>query len=129
MDLTWKETRFLNVPLTPDELRQRGEQLANLVKDRDELALEQKKQKDGMKEDMEGVEGRIRHLALIINDRVEERSVQVELRYSTVLHLIEEVRTDTGEIVKTRQPTADDKLRAAAEQQGHIPGTEGEDKK
>ncbi len=122
--LTWKETRFLNVPLTQDEMRQRGEQLADIIKERDELALEQKKERDAMKEAMETVEGRIRHLASVVNARVEERSVQVEIRYSTTLHMIEEVRTDTGEVVKTRTPTEDDKVRAAAEQQTRIPGTE-----
>jgi hypothetical protein len=28
MDVTWKETRFLRVPLTDEELQARGEQLA-----------------------------------------------------------------------------------------------------
>lgn len=123
-EITWRETRFLPVPLTPDEVRQRGEQLADVVKESDELAAAHKKERDRMKQAEEMAESRIRHLAKIVNDRVEERSVQVELRYNTGLNMIEEVRTDTGEVMKTRAPSQEDKVRASAEQQTRIPGTE-----
>ena len=122
MEITWKETRFLNVPLTSDEIQARGEQLADLIKGRDALEAEHKKQKESMKDDLAGVEGRIRHLAKVVNERVEERSVQVEIRYNSTLHLIEELRTDTGEVVQTRQPTPEDKIRAQAHAQMPIPG-------
>lgn len=124
MDLTWKETRFLPVPLTAEEVGARGEQLADLITDRDELEAAHKKEKDRMKSAVEEIEGRIRHLAKVVNERVEERSVTVEVRFNTRLNMIEEVRTDSGEIIVTRAPQAEDKVRAAAERQTKIPGTE-----
>lgn len=128
MEITWKETRFLNVPLAPDEIQARGEQLADLIEDRDALELEHKKQKDQMKDALAGVDGRIRHLAKVVSERVEERSVPVEVRYNSMLHLIEEVRVDTGEIVTSRQPSPEDKIRAQAHSQMPIPGTTDEKK-
>lgn len=122
--LTWKESRFLSVPLQPEEIQARGEQLADLVKERDELEVEQKKERERMKDALEGITGRIRHLAKIVNDRVEERSVQVEVRYNSALNMVEEVRIDTGEVIKTRNVTQEDKIRASAEAQTIIPGTE-----
>jgi hypothetical protein len=124
MEMTWKESRFLPVPLTQEEVGQRGEQLADLIKERDDLTLTQKKEKDRMKSAMDGIDGRIRHLAKMVNERIEERSVSVEVRYNTSLHMIEEVRTDSGEVIKTRTPTEEDKVRAAAEQQSKLPGVD-----
>lgn len=120
--LTWKETRFLQVPLTSDEIRERGEQLANLIKERDELEVEQKATRDRMKSAMDSVEGRIHRIARVVNERVEERSVQVELRCNLALGLVEEVRIDTGEIVTSRAATKEDKLRAQVEAQTELPG-------
>ena len=122
--LTWKETRFLSVPLTPEEIRQRGEQLANLVKECAELEVQQKAERERMKEALGAVEGRITSLARIVNERVEERSVQVEMRCNLALGLVEEVRIDTGEVVSSRAATKEDKLRAQVEAQESIPGTE-----
>jgi hypothetical protein len=122
--LIWKETRFLKVPLTPDEVRARGEQLANFVKERDELVREHTKVKKRMADDAKGADGRIYHTAQIVNERMEERSVTVEMRCHLGLGLVEEVRTDTGEILVSRAATPDDKLRAQAEAQMPLPEPE-----
>jgi hypothetical protein len=128
MDLTWKETRFLPVPLAAPEVGARGEQLADLITERDELEVSHKKEKGRMKSAMDTIDARIRHLAKIVNERVEERSVTVEVRYNSNLNMVEEVRTDSGEIIKTRTPTEEDKVRAASEQQAKLPGTDPEAK-
>lgn len=120
--LNWKETRFLQVPLTDAEIQARGEQLANAIKERDDLEVTQKAEKDRMKDDMSAVEGRIHSLARVVSERVEERSVQVELRCNLGLGLVEEVRCDTGEVIKSRAATKEDKLRAQIEAQTEIPG-------
>lgn len=123
--LTWKETRFLSVPLTPAEIQQRGEQLANLVKERNELDTTQSAEKKRMKEAMEGLDGQIASTAAIVNSRVETRSVQVEMRCNLTLGMVEEVRIDTGEVVTSRAATKEDKIRAQVEAQTEIPGTDG----
>jgi hypothetical protein len=94
----------------------------NLIKERDELEVAQKAEKDRMKSSMDSVEGRIHRIARVVNERVEERSVSVELRCNLTLGLVEEVRVDTGEIVVSRAATKEDKLRAQVEAQTELPG-------
>ena len=77
---------------------------------------------DVKKDDMDAVEGKIQKLARIVNERVEERSIQVEMRCNVALGLIEEVRSDTGEVIVSRTATKEDKLRAQVEAQTDIPG-------
>jgi glutamate-1-semialdehyde aminotransferase len=110
--LTWKETRFLKVPLTDDEIQARGEQLAKLVDEEADMFAGHKTVRDAMREEADRMHGQIRRLAAIVRERVEERSVEIELRVNLTLGLVEEVRTDSGEIVKSRGVTEEDKLRA-----------------
>lgn len=110
--ITWTETRYLSVPLTPDELRERGELLAEQVRAFAEMEAEHGDQRKAMKDDEAKLDGQVQHLAGVVRARAESRSVRVEVRYNPTLALIKEVRTDTGEVVETRQPTADDKARA-----------------
>ena len=110
--LTWKETRFLKVPLTSDEIQARGEQLAKLLDEAQLLALAHRSERHAMREDAGHLAGQIARLAAIVRERVEERSVEIELRLNLTLGLVEEVRTDSGEIVKSRAVTEEDKLRA-----------------
>jgi len=55
---------------------------------------------------------------------VEERSVPVEIRVDLGLRMVEEIRSDTGEIMHTRPVTEEDTLRARIEAQATIPGIE-----
>jgi hypothetical protein len=109
--LAWQETRFMMVPLTETEIRQRGEQLARAHKNATELSLEHEKQKRKMKADMDEAEGQISRLATIVNDRQEERSVSVEIRINIELNMAEEVNLVTGEVIRQRDVTKDDKAR------------------
>ena len=112
--LAWKESRFLMCPLTDDEVQARGEALADAVRRHEKVTAENKTAKEAMKRAEETVEGEIGKLARIVNDRQEQRSVEVELRANFTLRLVEEVRTDTGEIITTRSVEERDKLRAQA---------------
>lgn len=120
--ITWKETRFLKVPLTPEEVRARGEQLAGALDDAEKLDAEHKAERDRQKVAMGALEGRIHHLGRVIREGVEERSVEVEMRVDLGLRLVEEVRLDTGEIVQSRSVTEDDQVRARLHLQTEIPG-------
>ena len=110
--LTWKETRFLKVPLSPDEIQARGEQLAKLFGEAMMLAIAHKAARDAMREEADRLDAQVHRLAGIVRERVEERSVDVELRLHLTLGLVEEVRLDSGETVKSRAVTEEDKLRA-----------------
>jgi hypothetical protein len=123
--LTWKETRFLKVPLTDDEIQARGEQLAKIVEEGVALAVAHKSMREVMREEADRVDAQIHRLAAIVRERVEERSVEVELRLNLTLGLVEEVRIDSGEIVKSRAVTEEDKLRAQLRLPSETPG-EGE---
>ena len=94
------------------------------MRERGELQVTQKADRDRMRTEMDSVEGRIHRIAGVVNERVEERSVQVELRCNLTLGLVEEVRCDTGEIVASRGVTKEDKLRAQVEAQVDLPGTD-----
>jgi hypothetical protein len=64
---------------------------------------------DEKKEMKETQEKAVHRLATIVRDRAEERSVAVELRYHLGSNLLEEVRTDTGEVttdVRRRRRTS-----------------------
>lgn len=111
-EITWTEMRYLPVPLTPDELRERGEMLATLVDEADALEDDHVQRRREAKDEEKRLDGRIRAMAAVINARAEGRSVKIEVRYNATLALIEEVRIDTGEVLETRQPTSDDKARA-----------------
>ena len=110
--LTWKEWRFLPVALTNDEVRARGEQLADTVYRRRALEADQAAEKKAMKDELDGLAVEIEALATTVNDRREIRSVEVQIRANLTLGMAEEVRTDTGEITTTRPLDEKDKMRA-----------------
>ncbi len=122
--IRWTESRFLRVPLTEDEQRERGQQLARAFQELGDAETTHKTEKDRMK-DVEGrIAGHISKLATIVREGFEERSVPVEMRIDVGLGMVEEIRTDTGEVVRTREATRDDKMRAQALAQTEIPGIE-----
>ena len=115
--LAWRETRFLMCPLTDAEVQARGEALANGIERFHALEVAHKSQKDEMKEAEGRFEGEITKLAKIVNERQEQRAVDMELRANFTLRIVEEVRLDSGEVVLTRNIEERDKLRA----QGSLP--------
>lgn len=124
--LTWKEWRFLPVALTDVEVQARGEQLADTVQRRNALAIEQAAERKRMKDAFDDAESEITKLALIVNERREVRSVEVEVRANLAIGLAEEVRTDTGEIILSRPLEAKDKLRAQVGLPFDEPRTQGD---
>ena len=110
--LTWREWRFLPVALKDDEVRARGEHLADTIYRRRALEAEQAAEKKAMKEDLDSLDNEIVALAVAVNDRREIRSVEIEVRANLTLGMAEEVRMDTGEITVTRPLDEKDKMRA-----------------
>jgi hypothetical protein len=113
-EIKWTEGKMLRVPLTDEEVRQRGELLAKACQDLEELKGAQKEEKELMKIALQRAEGDISRLVTQVRDRAETRHVQVEMRINIGLGIVEEVRLDTGEVVRTRDATQDDKMRAQA---------------
>lgn len=118
--ITWTEPRVLRVALIEAELRERGELLADALARIDALEGEQKAQREAMKQAMDAAGGQVRKLANVIRERAEERTVRVELRANLTLGLVEEIRVDTGEHLRSRDMTRDDKIRAETLAQGGL---------
>lgn len=119
---TWRESRFLAVILTDEELQSRGQQLADAVQKRDELEAEQKAEREEMKERMVSAEASIGHLAKIVNERKEVRPVDVECRLNVDRHEVTTVRLDSAEVIERREAVPTDAMRL----QATLPGVVGD---
>jgi hypothetical protein len=117
MDITWRETRFLRVPLTDEEVQARGEQLAKELQDLRALRDEHADRKRTMKETEAALEEAVHRLAGIVRERTEERSVPVEIRYNRSEGRVQGLRLDTAEVVEDRRATDDDHRRASVHAQ------------
>ena len=118
---TWTETRWLSCPLMSDEVMVRGQQLAAAVKEYNAEAAEQKDEKAAMKARLDEIETRLDQLARVVNEKAELRDVQVEIRADLALKLIEEVRTDSGELLGSRTMSDGDRLQAQTPAQMRLP--------
>jgi len=112
-EITWTETRLLDVLLTPEEIQERIKQLDDLGRDASVMQADHAVACKAMMAEEAALNNRALYLAGIVASRSEKRSVRVEGRYSTMLGLVEVVRTDTGEMIETRQPTPEDRARAS----------------
>ena len=96
-------TQLLPVLMTREEVEEHAKQLAaGWAK----LGYEQELQKtarDQMKARISEIQAELTHESLLVSSRTEYRTVEVETRLSDDGQ-VQEVRLDTGEIIKTRQP-------------------------
>ena len=94
--------RSLPVKLTDLELVEAGHNLATVVQD---ISTEESRQADikaSMKARLAELEGRRTQLAIIVARREEYREVTVEITHDYQRGVIQDIRTDTGEVVSTR---------------------------
>lgn len=115
-----KSLRKLPVRLSDDEVRLRGIDLANAVKDHLDLDEERKRVAKEYKERMEAIDESIRELKDQTRNAVEVRLVEVELVIDNYMGSVKITRTDTGEIVEQRMMNAE-------EQQGKFDFPDGEE--
>ena len=92
----------LAVPLTEQELRAFGDDLATVCQNIRTETERQKSLKSELKARLDQLEARQTELASIIGRREEIRDVQVECRRDFNTNLFEEVRLDTGVIIHSR---------------------------
>ena len=116
-DLFWTESRSLPVVLSPEEIQARGEQLAEAIRLSLELKVKHKGQCLQMKAEANEAAGAVYKLATVVAERQEVRALLVQCTVNLGLGLVEECRTDTGEIIRTRNATAGDRMRV----QGTLP--------
>ena len=104
-----RETRTLPCRLTDEELRERGQALAQTVQN---IATEQTRQTDlkaQMKATLAGLQARESLLANVVARREEFRDVLVALVPDHAAGTLTEVRLDTGEAFYTRPLTEDER--------------------
>lgn len=98
-----KETRSLAVVLTEEELRAKGLQLANKVTELDTTKQDLQDYQAGMKKVIKSIEDSISSLTMVVKSGKEYRDVECVDRHNAKLMTVETYRTDTWEMVETRQ--------------------------
>lgn len=104
------ETRRLPVELTNAEKLLRGEQLARLHAEADDVEATRKAQQTSAKGKLEALEAQARDLANVIRTGREYRDIEVRERRNDTALAMELYRLDTGEVVETR-PLRPDELQ------------------
>lgn len=99
------KTRTLPAKLTKDELLQKSREIAEKVRELDEVEADKKDHAASFKLKIESIEGEIHRVARILRDGAEDREVEVQERRNDVSRTMETVRVDTGEIVEWRPLT------------------------
>jgi hypothetical protein len=93
----------LPVKLTPDEVRERGRELALKVEERAREEEDQKAAKGQMKSALDDMSRKIGELSRIVRTGEEPRFVAVEHRLTENGTMVESVRVDTGETLRSRR--------------------------
>ena len=103
---------MLEVPLTALELEERGQTMAQLIKEHDRLEEKRKAEAKRMKDDVESVAMEIRRIGQIVEKRAEHRAIDCEWTQSGDVWFCH--RLDTGEVVDSKPVTKGDKQMAFA---------------
>jgi hypothetical protein len=123
-------TKKLPVPLTDDEVRHRGEELASKLAALDEIDAALKVAKQEAKAKKEPIAKRVTELKQQIRGRKEARLVECELVRDFDARCAETMRLDTGEVVDTRPLTPEEmQTQLAVVKGGKKPAVPGKPKK
>lgn len=108
MKILRKETHELPVQLTPDETLDKAQELARVIQETGQEEDRQKNLKDQMKARLSELTARRTRLSLIVARGEEYRDVEIAMTL-TDEGMIQEVRLDTEEIIRTRPPKDDER--------------------
>ena len=104
-----RESETLPCPLTDDEWAERSDHCARLLAERDTFAAQAKADAKENKDELAEMDGKIRELSKEIRDRRTWRDVQVRTSPDYEEGIMQTVRCDTGEVIRTRPLTLDEK--------------------
>lgn len=110
--------KMLPVALTDAELQTRGNKLAQLEEDAEGHELSAKAQRAKLREQKKALAIEIQGIAKVIREKQEERSVKCITRPGKRDGFVDDVRTDTNEVIDTRRASD-------AEAQGDLLENEG----
>lgn len=103
-----KVTEILPVRLTPVELAARADELANLLQKRDTVDEEKSSANARFKSQFEEIDTRMSALGRELRDKEVAREVEVTRTMNYAEKIVETVRNDTGELVRTRSMSPDE---------------------
>lgn len=106
------KTEMLPCELTDSEVMHRGQQAAKLFADRDAIETRLAGHKSVAKQQLEAIEDETAVLMRQIRTRLEDRKVPVIQRENfddVTTPVVETVRIDTGEVIRTRPMTYDER--------------------
>jgi septation ring formation regulator EzrA len=109
MELKPVETRYLPVKLTDEELLAKGNELARKLHEVTVEEEAQKQAKSAMKSRLEGLTNELHAIGSVVHTKTETRKVEVFARHDAERHVVETVRSDTGEVVETRLMTMEER--------------------
>ncbi len=95
--------------LTNDEVRRKGEELALERKKHREVADEAKASAARFKADLKAIDEKIDDLAEQVRSRRETREVEVIERKDMDIAMVETIRVDTGEVIRSRAMTLNER--------------------
>lgn len=96
-------TTYLPCRLTDEELTERGQELAHARKASEDFSAEAATKRKELKERETELDGEVSRLARVVRDRSEQRPVLVEVRMTKKAGMVDEIRTDTGEVIHNRK--------------------------
>lgn len=98
--------RMLPVRLSPEEAKERSNELAAEVQKLVRMEHEKKEAAKAAKAAIDGLKDRVVELATIVSTKEEYRSVEVIESFDLASKLAREMRVDTAEVVSSRPMTA-----------------------
>lgn len=101
-------TESLPVPLTDDEIRFRGVEVAHLLAAISKLENKAKRKAQAYKQRIDETKKQLAQLADQINSRQEYREIQVEEQKDYTRKIVETLRLDTYAVIRTRPMNANE---------------------
>lgn len=105
-------TEKLPCDLSSYELRERATKMANVVNEIEQLELKKKVATDTAKREIDALVVSVSQLARQVRTGKEDREVEVEEVHDEIRFAVETFRTDTGEVVRSRPMTDEEKKHA-----------------
>lgn len=99
------KSKMLPVSLKPPELAAKATALAHALGRADEIADEKKRFAATLKERTDAVKAEVTKLAKALRERAEDREVEVVTTLTDREGMVQDVRTDTNEVIATRRIT------------------------
>jgi len=112
----------LPCPMTPEEHRLKGIALANANQEKARIEAEKKLANEGFKERLSAIDSRIGELRHEVISGCEHRPTEVRevRRYQT--HMVDTIRLDTGETIRSRPMTVSERQEVLEFDGGALPG-------